>query len=116
MPIRKELRKYYGPAWRQYRLVLIETLGTNCSVCGRAVPKWLNFAHLNHNPRDNAHVAPMCVACHSRHDSHQRWAMTRRTWARRDGQLWLSVELEFAPYPDSFWPKRAIAARQLSLW
>jgi hypothetical protein len=61
-------------------------------------------------------VAGMCPSCHSRNDTRQRVAMTRRTRARRYGQLWLSVELEFAPYPDSFWPRRAIEARQLSLF
>lgn len=116
MPIRPELRKFYGSEWKAYRLVLIETLGNRCSVCGAAVPKWLNFAHLDHNPRFNARVAPMCPPCHSRYDTKQRVAMTRRTRARRHGQLWLSIELEFAPYPDSFWPRRAIAARQMELF
>ena len=115
MPIRPELRKYYGPEWKAWRLVLIGTLGTHCSVCGRDVPKWLNFAHLDHNPR-TPRVVPMCPSCHARNDSRQRWAMTRRTRARRHGQLWLSVELEFAPYPESFWPRRAILAQQLSLF
>lgn len=116
MPIRPELRKFYGSRWRAVRLVLIETLGTKCSICGIDVPKWLNFAHLDRDPRISARVAPMCPACHSRYDSRLRWAMTRRTRAKRHGQLWLSVEMEFAPYPESFWPRRAIEAMQLSLF
>src|SRR3982751_4441836 len=57
---------------------------------------YLNAAHLSHDPRDNVRVAVLCPACHSRHDTPQRIAMTRRTRARRSGQLWLLPEIEFA--------------------
>jgi 5-methylcytosine-specific restriction endonuclease McrA len=116
MPIRAEIRKYYGADWQAYRLVLIELLGTRCTECGRDVPRYFNFAHLDHNPRNRSRIAGMCPACHSRNDSPQRYAMTRRTRARRNRQLWLTVELEFAPYPDSFWPKRVVRDLQGELF
>jgi 5-methylcytosine-specific restriction endonuclease McrA len=116
MPIRRELRKYYRSEWRAYRLSLIAIHGAKCMACGRAVERYLNLAHVTHDPRQNSLVSLWCPSCHSRHDTRQRVAMTRRTLARRHGQLWLSVELEFAPYPDGFWPRRAIGAPQLSLF
>jgi hypothetical protein len=116
MPIRPELRHFYAGDWRRYRLAVIAAHGTKCSRCGRDVPKYLNFCHLSHDPRNVVRIAPMCASCHSRNDAKQRFAMTRRTWARRRGQLWLLPEIEFAPYPDSFWPRRAIADLQLALF
>jgi hypothetical protein len=116
LPLRREVRKFYDKAWRDYRQVLMSINGTACSVCLCDVPRYLNFAHLTHDPRNNALVAGMCASCHAIHDTKQRIAMTRRTRARRAGQTWLWVEVEWAPYPESFWPRRVIMSRQLDLF
>lgn len=111
MPIRAELRKFYGPAWRRYRRALIEAHGSACSVCGRDVTIYLNLAHLSHDPK-SSDVALMCAADHCRHDAMQRYAMMRRSRAKRVGQLWLLPEIEWAPYPSWMIPRRVLEARQ----
>lgn len=98
MPIRPELRKYYGAAWRAYRLALIEAHGTRCSNCRREVPAYINLAHLDHDQR-SPRVALLCPACHNRHDAARRLAVWRRSRAKRHGQLWLLPEIEWAPFP-----------------
>jgi len=42
--------------------------------------------------------------------------MTRRTRARRVGQLWLSPEIEYAPYASWMIPRRVIEERQSLLF
>jgi len=42
--------------------------------------------------------------------------MTRRTRARRSGQLWLTPELEYAPYASWMVPRRVLDAAQLGLF
>src|SRR5579872_1595999 len=111
MPIRPELRKYYGAPWRAYRVTLIEQHGAHCSVCLREIPKYLNLCHLSHDPRSSA-VALMCPADHNRHDAAHRLAIQRRNRARLAGQLWLLPEIEWAPYPTWAIPRRLIAAAQ----
>ena len=111
MPIRRELRKYYGPGWRAYRRALIEQHGSRCSLCFREVPKYLNLAHLTHDPR-NSDVALLCFACHNRHDAAHRLAIWRRNKARRAGQLWLWPEVEWAPFPLWAVPRKLLAAAQ----
>jgi hypothetical protein len=49
MPIRPELRKYYGAAWRRYRLVLLDLANNKCANCGNQ-HKYLNGAHVHHDP------------------------------------------------------------------
>lgn len=109
MPIRTELRPFYGAEWRAYRLELIETHGAFCSVCRREVLRYLNLAHLTHDPRASD-VALLCPACHASHDAPQRLAMTRRSRAKRSGQLWLLPEIEWAPYPAWLMPGRVFDA------
>lgn len=111
MPIRRELRKYYRREWREYRARLIEERGSHCSVCFREVPKYLNLAHLTHDPR-NSEVALMCPADHNRHDAAHRLAIWRRNRAKRAGQLWLWPEVEWAPFPLWAVPRRLTAPAQ----
>jgi hypothetical protein len=119
MPIRPELRKFYGPEWRRYRRVLIELAGGRCAKC-RAVQGTfagsLNGAHTTHDPRDMALVAIFCPSCHARHDAAHRYAMWRRNRARRAGQLWLLPGIEYAPYASWMIPTRVIAAAQAGLF
>jgi hypothetical protein len=113
MPIRPELRKFYGRAWRKYRLALIYMAGYRCARCRAHLPsRQLAAAHLTHDPRNQELVAVLCFACHNRNDVHQRYAMMRRTWARTRGQLWLSPELEWAPYASWMIPQAVIDAQQ----
>lgn len=114
MAIRREFRKYYGPEWQAFRRALI-SLNRTCSRCGREVTKYLQVCHLSHDPR-SAVVAVMCVSCHARNDAHQRWAQTRRTYAKRAGQLWLLPEIEFAASPAWMIPRRVAVAGQGSLF
>ncbi len=115
MPIRPEFRKYYGAEWRRYRLVLLELAGNKCANC-RSEHKYLSGAHMHHDPRHGQLITVLCPACHARHDTPQRIAMTRRTRARRVGQLWLTPELEYAPYASWMIPRRVLVASQLALF
>lgn len=112
MPIRPELRRFYRRDWYALRQTLLAAHGTVCDNCRRPHPG-LNLAHLSHDPRDRDHLALLCPSCHVRNDTPQRIAITRRTRARRCGQLWLSAELEWAPEPLWRWPD---LARQLDLF
>jgi hypothetical protein len=107
VPIRAELKKFYGKEWRAFRLALIAAHGAVCAHCGRTVPAYLNLAHITHDVR-TSHVALLCAACHCRHDARHRLAIWRRNRARRHGQLWLSTELEYAPYPTWLIPPRVV--------
>jgi 5-methylcytosine-specific restriction endonuclease McrA len=103
MPIRPENRRYYDARWRQFRVALLAAAGHVCQRCGKP-HRLLNVAHLTHDPTDQRLVAVLCPACHSRNDTPQRIAMTRRTRAQRRGQLWLSEEIRLAPFPLRTWP------------
>ena len=103
MPIRREYRKFYGAVWRSYREALILAHGRNCSVCGREVLKYLNFAHVSHDPR-SSEIRPMCGGCHNRHDAGHRRAIARRNRALAAGQLWLWADVEWAPFPSWLTP------------
>jgi len=107
--IRKEVRKYYGAKWRRFRETLIALFGERCMVCHIELARGINAAHKYHDPRDWTQVALMCPTCHATHDARQRYAMTRRTIARRRGQLWLLPAIEYAPYPLWEIPAAAIA-------
>jgi hypothetical protein len=112
MPIRIENRQFYDARWRKFRLAVLEAAGHVCQRCGRE-HRLLNVAHLTHDPTDRQFLAVLCPSCHSRNDTPQRIAMTRRTRALRRGQLWLTEELRLAPFPMRVWPKRL---RQLELF
>lgn len=115
MPIRPEHRRYYGAAWRSFRLELIaEAGGEICSNCGIELSAYINGAHLDHNPRNPASVRLMCPSCHARHDAPHRIAIMRRRRAKASGQLWLLPELEWAPFASWEIPGR-IADRLLQL-
>ena len=103
MPMRAENRKYYDARWRKFRLILVEGAGKVCQRCGKP-HRLLNVAHLSHDPRDQKLLAVLCPSCHAKNDTPQRIAMTRRTWAQRRGQLWLSEEIRLAPFPLRDWP------------
>jgi hypothetical protein len=105
MPIAKALRRFYGAEWRAYRAELIALHGPRCSACDAEVPKYLNLAHLEHDQR-SSRVALLCMPCHNRHDAAHRLAIWRRNRARRFGQLWISSEIEWAPYPPWLIPVR----------
>ena len=110
MPIRRELRKFYGPAWRAYRADLIRVRGNRCTKCGAEVTIFLNLCHLSHDPRTSS-VALMCAADHNRHDAPHRYAIWRRNRAKRSGQLWLWPEVQWAPYPEWQIPQRLVSER-----
>jgi hypothetical protein len=112
MPLRAEIRKLYGPAHRAYRAQLIAIYGPRCMACGAAVTRYLQLAHTTHDPKDAAHVALWCASCHARSDATRNAAVRRRTRARREGQLWLLPEIEWAPFPSWEWPRRVIRAAQ----
>jgi hypothetical protein len=102
MPLRPEMRPYYGPAWQALRLELIAEARNRCRECGREYPSdELTGAHLRHDPRDRQRdrLAVYCFSCHARHDTPHRILLTRRRRARRHGQLWL--------YPAMAWEGEA---------
>lgn len=117
MPLRPEMRRYYGPDWRAYRELVIQIARNRCLACGDHLPSsLLTGAHLDHDPRDRVRVAIMCFPCHAKHDAPHRYAMIRRTLARRAGQLWLLPEIEWSPYPAREIPPEARPQqRQLEL-
>jgi len=112
MPIRPEFRRFYRADWRRLRVALIEKAGKVCEACRKPHPM-LNVAHLSHDPADRARLAVLCPSCHSRNDTKQRVAVTRRTCAYRRGQLWLSQDLELAVTPVRLLP---MELRQLNLF
>jgi 5-methylcytosine-specific restriction endonuclease McrA len=112
MPIRPEERKYYGARWRKLRLAALAAAGHVCQRCGRP-HRLLNLAHLSHDAADPHSLMVLCPSCHAKNDTPQRVAMTRRTRARRRGQLWLTEELRLAPFPVRTWPARL---RQMDLF
>jgi hypothetical protein len=79
VPIRRELRKFYGHAWRKSRA---RTVGA------------------------------FCPSCHATVDAKQRHAMTRRTRSRRNGQLWLWDEVEWAPFAAWMIPRAVLERAQ----
>jgi hypothetical protein len=116
MPIRPEWRKrFYGPAWREFRREMIRIRGNRCVACGRSVTTFLNLCHTSHDPRTSP-VALMCPACHGRHDAPHSFAVRRRTRAKKVGQLWLLPEIEFAAVPAWLIPRRVIAELQEKLF
>lgn len=52
MPIRPELRKYYGAEWRCYRETLLALAGHRCARCGTGQTH-LNAADVYHDPRNS---------------------------------------------------------------
>jgi hypothetical protein len=100
MPIRKELREFYGAAHRRYRLKLIEEAGGEiCSRCLIELAEGINAIHEDHDPTKPAKKL-MCPSCHARHDAPHRIAIQRRRKASRVGQSWLLPELEWAPFAE----------------
>jgi hypothetical protein len=97
MPLRREIRRFYGAAHRRLRSELIAQLGPACQKCKREHPR-INLAHLTHDPTNMHIVTLLCPSCHAKYDAKQRHAMTRRTFARRRGQLWLTPALEYSAY------------------
>lgn len=104
MPMRAEMRKFYGPTWRRRRAHALMLRGhMRCDKCGQP-HHMINWAHLAGDPRVKGEMGWLCPHCHGVHDTPYRIAMTRRTQARKRGQLWLSAEIEFAPLPVKMWP------------
>ena len=112
MPIRADNRKFYDARWRKFRLAVIAGAGNVCERCGKP-HRLLNVAHLSHDPADKRMLAVLCPSCHARNDTPQRIAMTRRTRAHKNGQMWLSEELQLAPFPVRTWP---LWMRQMDLF
>ncbi len=112
MPIRPEERKFYDARWRKLRLAALAAAGNMCQRCGQA-HRLLNLAHLSHDAADQRSLLVLCPSCHSKNDTPQRIAMTRRTRAKKRGQLWLSEDIHFAPFPIRTWPLRL---RQMELF
>ncbi len=114
MPLRPEVRALYNTAaYRRERREFIKAAGgPYCSLCGKYDPR-VNLAHLSHNPRDKWNRGLLCFPCHAKNDKHQRHAMTRRTLAKRCGQLWLGKDIELAPFPIDTWP---VKVRQIEMF
>lgn len=111
--MRQELRRFYGPKWRRKRATALALRGHNrCDHCHKPHPM-INWAHLAGDPRRSGKMAWLCPTCHGIHDTPFRIAVTRRTQARKRGQLWLSQEIELAPAPVQTWPD---PLRQLALF
>jgi hypothetical protein len=119
MPIRAELKKYYGVEWRRYRLVLIALARNRCAKCGREFPSsQLAAAHITHDPR-SSEVRILCFADHARHDAGHAFAVRRRNRARQVGQAWLWADVEWAPFPAWMRPRRVlemVKPKQGELW
>jgi hypothetical protein len=112
MPIRPDNRKFYDARWKKFRIAALEAAGHVCQRCGKP-HRLLNVAHLSHDPADRKAIAVLCPSCHSKNDTPQRIAMTRRTRAQNRGQLWLTDEMRLAPFPVRTWP---MALRQMELF
>jgi hypothetical protein len=113
--LRLAVRSWYGAKHKRLRSELIARLGRICQKCHQEHLR-INLAHLSHDPSDADHVTLLCPSCHAKHDARQRHAMTRRTLARRYGQLWFNAALEFAPFASWEIPENVRdAATQLSL-
>ena len=112
MPIRPDYRKYYDARWRKFRLAMLEAAGNVCQRCSKP-HRLLNVAPLSHDPADRRTLAVLCPSCHAKNDTAQRIAMTRRSRAQKNGQLWLSEDIRLAPFPVRTWPARL---RQLDLF
>lgn len=120
--MRKEMRKFYGVRWQAARrkalAEYLKTLGLQpgdtppCQRCQKP-HNMLNWAHLNHDPGRPREMGWLCPSCHGKNDTPQRIAMTRRRRAKRVRQMWLTPELEWAPYPERLWPD---PLRQLPLF
>jgi len=101
VPIRKEHREYYGRAHREFRLRLIEKAGGEiCSKCGIELAQGINLAHLDHDPRSESNRVLLCPSCHAAHDARHCLAIQRRRKAATRGQLWLTPEMEYAPFAE----------------
>jgi hypothetical protein len=118
VPIRAEHRKFYGPAFRRYRLELIEQAGGEiCSTCGIELAQGINGAHRDHDPKNLESVALMCPGCHARHDAPHRVAIMRRRKSAQTGQTWLFPEIEWAPFASWEIPARVFdLIRQIPLF
>ena len=112
MPIRSDNKKFYDARWRKFRLTVLAAAGNVCERCHKP-HRLLNVAHLSHDPADRRSLAVLCPSCHSKNDTPQRIAMTRRTRAQKRGQLWLADEIRLAPFPVRTWPLRF---RQMDLF
>lgn len=110
MPIRPELRQFYGAAHRAFRRELIAARGPVCMKCGQVRERYLNLAHVTHDPRVQTQVCLWCPSCHAIHDAPHAFAIRRRTFARRAGQLWLLPEIEFAAVPMWLVPRKLARA------
>jgi 5-methylcytosine-specific restriction endonuclease McrA len=87
VPIRPELRKYYGRVWRLHERPA--TLVRDCYECVRcAAPDRpmgyytnLEVAHLDGDPsnRSPENRATFCRACHRAHD-YPQWSKRYRAW------------------------------------
>ena len=100
MPIRADLRKFYGREWKLgTRPRILARDGYRCTACGRrlgalylnrhgkAVVVQLGVAHLNGEPRageSDAVLATLCRACHLRFDAgfHRASRSARKDSAR----------------------------------
>lgn len=109
MPIRPELRQFYGAAHRADRAALIAEHGPICMRCGAETLEYLNLAHVTHDPRSTSR-ALWCASCHAANDAPHRIAVMRRRRAERHGQLWLMPEIEFDPYPVWLIPEKKLHA------
>jgi hypothetical protein len=112
MPLRPELRKFYGAKHRAYRRELIEIYGPRCMACGAVTLRYLNLAHTTHDPTAWSLVSLWCPSCHARKDAGHTFAVRRRVSARRVGQLWLWPEIEWACFPSWMTPRRVLREAQ----
>ena len=94
MPIRRELRCLYPPAWAEISSrIRFGRAGGLCETCGRPHGfdgVFLTTAHLDHDPANNAddNLKALCQRCHLAYDAPhhriQRWITYRMRWALGD--------------------------------
>ena len=97
MPIRPEMRRWYGEAHRKRAHAAKVAAGWKCQRCGEPHGKLyeredgsyyrvtLTLAHLNHKPWDNRakNLAVLCPGCHLEHDRPEHLKRAAATRARK---------------------------------
>ena len=87
MPVRPELRHFYGYHWRHVvRPRILARAHGKCERCGRGdLEVRLEVAHLDRKPGhdDDDNLAALCPRCHHKHDHRQWKRKSRATRATR---------------------------------
>jgi 5-methylcytosine-specific restriction endonuclease McrA len=113
MPIRPELRKFYGHTWR--KTLRPETLARDCYECVRcgmpdrpmSTRSILEVAHLDANPANRGleNRATFCHRCHRSHD-YAEWSSKYRAWLIVERER--KIDRLDAERPILMWLKEAV--------